>query len=83
SGAIGFNIMAIHQDKTGEFWVGTAGNGLIKFDAETAAFATYTSTPDNAGTISSDFVTAIVEDSASIMWVGTRSGLNRFDKSTG
>jgi len=83
NGSSGLNISVIHQDKSGQFWIGTLGNSLIKFDAQNNTFAAYPNSSDNQSTISSDYVTAIVEDFSSILWIGTRNGLNRFDKSTG
>ena len=83
NGTNGLNISAIHQDKSGQFWIGTSGNGLIKFAAQTNTFAAYTNSLDNQNTLSSDYITAITEDFSSILWIGTRNGLNRFDKSIG
>lgn len=77
-------ITAMWQDKRGDYWLGTSGSGLKKFDPQNNTFtASYQSNPENPGTLSLDYVTALAEDSNSILWVGTRNGLNRFDPSTG
>jgi len=77
-------VTAMHQDRRGKFWVGTGGDGLIWLDPESNQTEIFQSNPENPSTISSDFVNAIVEDEKTyILWVGTRSGLNRFDPNTG
>src|SRR4030095_11952984 len=77
-------VTAMLEDQRGQFWVGTGGEGLIQFDPENSQTEIFQSNPENASTISSDYVNSIVEDERTyIIWVGTRSGLNRFDPNTG
>lgn len=77
-------ITVMHEDRRGRFWVGTSGDGLVRFDPHSEQVDVFQSNPENTTTISSDFINAIVEDRRTyILWVGTRSGLNRFDPNTG
>ena len=83
-GRIGdLSITAMHEDQRGQFWVGTGGDGLVRFDPQGKQTTFFQSNPENTTTISSDYVNAIVEDEWTyIIWVGTRSGLNRLDPNT-
>ena len=77
-------IAAMHEDQRGQFWVGTGGYGLVRFDPQGDQTEIFQSNPENTTTISSDYINSIVEDERSyIIWVGTRSGLNRLDPNTG
>ena len=77
-------ITAMHEDRRGQFWVGTGGNGLVQFDPNSDQPEIFQSNLENPTTISSDHITAIAEDRKTyIIWVGTRSGLNRLDPNTG
>ncbi|HET9587483.1 MAG TPA: two-component regulator propeller domain-containing protein [Anaerolineales bacterium] len=84
-GISGKNITAIYQDSRGRFWVGTYAGGLNRFDPQNNTFFPYQYNPDdsNLNTISSNHVTAIVEGKNSVLWVGTRGGLNRFSPDSG
>lgn len=76
-------ITAMYHDSRGQYWLGTMDGGLKKFDPVTDTVRTYQSIQENPGTLSSDHVTAIIEDTYYVLWVGTRNGLNRFDPNTG
>ncbi|MBN2105371.1 histidine kinase [bacterium] len=87
-------IRCLHCDEAGRIWIGTEYGGLsclILPEPEEivdrrkqlcrAEFQTYLPEKDNPGSISSDVVYSIFEDSAGILWLGTEQGLNRFDTS--
>lgn len=77
-------ITTMHQDLRDRYWVGTSGDGLIKFDPHNNKVQVLQSFPDVPNTLSSDYINAIVEDERShFLWVGTRNGLNRLDPNTG
>jgi len=56
--------------------------GLDRFDRETGNWIHYRHDPDDPGSLSNDWVSAIFEDHSGVLWVGTRSGLDRFDPQT-
>lgn len=79
---IGSNyILAIHEDRQGEMWVGTWLGGLNRYNRETETFTRFTNDPADSNSLSDNSALSILEDSNGTLWVGTiRSGLNRFDR---
>lgn len=83
-------INCIYKDRAGELWVGnTTGLHNIKLTAVKAgkpsgySIIHYRHDPFNPVSLSSNFVTSIIEDKAGIIWVATNNGLNSLDKKTG
>jgi ligand-binding sensor domain-containing protein/signal transduction histidine kinase len=67
------NVFAIHQDRTGQLWVGTEG-GLGRLQDQT--WTVYT-TQDG---LSADVIRALADDPDDALWIGTvGGGLNRFE----
>ena len=73
----------IYQDEKKLFWIGSK-DGLICFDPEQEDFGRhYHNEPENPRSLSANWVTAIVPDPDQpqrYLWLGTTSGLNRFDR---
>lgn len=72
---IGYTVRSIHEDKHGNFWVGTDGGGLLQFDRQTGHYIRFTETdglPSNA-------ILRILEDNSGELWLSTFNGLARFD----
>jgi signal transduction histidine kinase/ligand-binding sensor domain-containing protein/DNA-binding response OmpR family regulator len=68
------------QDKKGFMWFGTE-DGLNRFDGY--QFKVYKNNPDDSTSISYNNVSAIYEDTAANIWLGTFTGeVNRFDPKT-
>ncbi len=68
------------EDKRGNLWIGTNGNGLLKLDKQTGRFHLYRHHKSDPGSISSDIVISLLEDKQGLLWAGTfLGGLNRFD----
>ncbi|MFO7445227.1 MAG: two-component regulator propeller domain-containing protein [Ignavibacteriaceae bacterium] len=70
-------IVNILKAKSGLFWLGTRGRGIILFNPEENKYVKLFS-KDNSG-LSDDFIFDIYEDSKGIFWIGTNNGLNRYD----
>lgn len=79
-------IMALHEDSDGILWVGTRQGGLNRFDRETGTFVRYPfvncddpecSSPQR---LNDPLVTAIFQDKAGRLWVGTFGGLSLYDR---
>ena len=66
---IGFGI----QDKAGNIWFGSYGEGVFKYDGK--VFINYTT---NDG-LNSNTTYSIVEDKTGNIWVSTNKGTNRFN----
>jgi ligand-binding sensor domain-containing protein len=66
-------VRAMYQDKKGNYWFGTNGNGIIRYDGQTlenVAIEQKLKYPS---------VREIVEDNAGNVWFGTSSGLVKYD----
>ncbi len=88
----GNRVRALLVDRTtGDLWIGTFESGLARMAAADVAggaggavrFDRFRHDPSDAASLSSDGVRWLFEDSAGDLWIGTLSGLNRFDRSRG
>jgi signal transduction histidine kinase/ligand-binding sensor domain-containing protein/DNA-binding response OmpR family regulator len=68
-------VRSIYEDKAGNFWVGTEGNGLQLFDRKNGTFAHYT---ESHG-LCSNSVLNTLEDNHGNLWISTFNGISRFD----
>ena len=64
------DMKALLADQNGAVWIGSAGDGLIRYQA---GKINYLRTSDG---LAHDFVTALLEDNEGNVWVGTREGLS-------
>lgn len=69
------DVRAIHLQDTSVLWVGTNGNGLIKLNLSKHEIKRFT--VENG--LSDNFVYTLLEDAHGNMWMGTNTGLNKFD----
>jgi len=69
-------VQSLHVDHVGAVWAGT-GNGLYRYDPETAAITNYT----ERNGLPSNTVSCLYEDSFGDLWMGTSEGLSRLDPS--
>lgn len=69
-------VRAIHQDRWGFMWFGTA-DGLNRFDGN--EFVAHYHVSTDSTSLWSNQIRAIADDERGILWVGTDSGINRFD----
>ncbi|HVI44254.1 MAG TPA: two-component regulator propeller domain-containing protein [Chitinophaga sp.] len=72
---IGYTVRSIHEDKQGNFWVGTQGGGLLQFNTHTGTYKRY----DENNGLGGNTVLRILEDSTGNLWISSFSGLLRFD----
>ncbi|RKR14559.1 signal transduction histidine kinase [Maribacter vaceletii] len=72
-------ILALHESKAGDFWVGTFGGGLNKLvpgkDGEKEKFVSYT----QADGLPNNVIKGILEDDEGNLWLSTNKGLSRFN----
>lgn len=67
-------VVSFYEDSQNGLWMGSIGNGLVRFNQETQAFVQYL-----PGIESSAFVGCILGDAQGFLWLGTEFGLARFD----
>ncbi|MCB0752794.1 MAG: hypothetical protein KDC52_15085, partial [Ignavibacteriae bacterium] len=74
------NIMAVNEDKSNNIWIGTAGQGLYRYDQNTKSILHYIST-ENPNSLSENEIQTIYVDNSGIVWVGTQlgSGINKLE----
>ena len=67
------NVRCSIQDKEGNLWFGTTGEGVYRYDGKL-----FTQFTEKDG-LSSNAVWAVLEDRAGNIWFGTDDGLSRYD----
>lgn len=76
-------VRAIHEDQSGNFWVGTSRGGLNLMDRESGFFAHYRHNPADPATLGSDRISSLAESADGSIWIGTEdAGVSRFDPDT-
>ncbi|TAD95063.1 MAG: hypothetical protein EAZ97_16055 [Bacteroidetes bacterium] len=74
------DIYCITQSKQGFLWFGTQ-DGLNKYNGY--KFSVYEYEPSDSYSLSDGNITALLEDSKGVFWIGTKNGgLNRLDRAT-
>ncbi len=72
-------INCLYDDDQGNIWAGTTGGGLNVFNKKTKEFQ-HLVVDDKKSSLGNNNVVSICEDRNKNLWVGTRSGLNFYDK---
>jgi len=71
-------VRAIYEDKKGNFWIGTEGAGLLRFDRKTGRSEVLTQRDGLSG----NSILNILEDEPGNLWISTFSGLSRLSPSS-
>lgn len=73
-------ILAIHEDQSGNLWIGTRGGGLSSFNKSKKVFHSYKAEKNNPSSLSNNSVKCLFEDKAGVLWIGTQGGgVNKTD----
>jgi ligand-binding sensor domain-containing protein/signal transduction histidine kinase len=75
-------VSAIRKDVAGQLWIGTNGNGLVRFDPRSGQTTTYTRDASDPRSLNHERVTALHVDRDGTLWVATDFGLSRWEPST-
>ena len=67
-------VTAITEDIDGYLWIGTWGNGLIKFDRKKGRGTHFHNDPNNPLSLSSDRIIDIISDRDNEIWIATFGG---------
>lgn len=77
-------ISSTIEDDYGNYWIGSYGGGLIKYNLQTKRFKTYRNILKNPESISSNYITCLEKDKYGYIWIGTNDGgVNMLDPETG
>ncbi|MBL7827103.1 MAG: hypothetical protein JNJ57_10760, partial [Saprospiraceae bacterium] len=76
-------VTGILQDHTGAYWVSSNGYYLNRFDPLTQEFQRLLPDSKKPGSISSNNIQAIYEDSKGQLWASTDKGLDVYDRENG
>ncbi|MEO6734210.1 MAG: two-component regulator propeller domain-containing protein [Ferruginibacter sp.] len=82
NGISGIYVVSIFEDSDGQLWVCTDGDGLNLYDKKTKSFSRFLH-DETKNSISNNSLSSIFEDGDKNLWIGTRVGLNFFNKKTG
>ncbi len=75
-------VLTIFEDNMGNIWLGSHGDGVIRLKKKNGTWKVvnqYRVTGEKGIGISNDFVNDIHQDKKGSLWVGTDSGLNKYD----
>lgn len=75
-----FSLYNVCFDKDGLLWIGTDFGGLCCFDKTKEHFESFSHSENDSKSISSNFVRFIYCDSRNNIWIGTNSGLDKFNR---
>lgn len=76
-------VRAVHEDENGVVWIGTAQNGLHKYDRITNQFTYHLLSDGSRRSKSRSTIWSIAEGENDVLWLGTSIGLGKFNKRTG
>jgi PAS domain S-box-containing protein len=82
TGMRGVTAVYIYEDRQKTLWIGSESNGLNSLNKKTHIFTHYVHSEKDLTSISNNGVNCIYEDSRNLLWIGTKGGLNLFDRKT-
>ena len=75
-------VNTITEDKNKNIWIGTSNNGLIQYDRENNRFTRFLYESSDAAALANVFIGELMVDRNNNLWIGTNSGLLRFNINT-
>lgn len=74
------SVLSIAKDYQGFIWVGTYGDGLKRINPVTKETKHFRHIEEEEGSLTDDMVHVVYEDSERNIWVGTKEGLDLYDR---
>jgi signal transduction histidine kinase/ligand-binding sensor domain-containing protein/ActR/RegA family two-component response regulator len=76
------SVLCVHEDIDKRVWFGTS-KGLFSYNPADSSMTSYLADVEESSGLSINYINTLFEDSESNLWIGTKNGLNLFDKKTG
>ncbi len=74
-------IRTMYESGERELWIGTNGNGVIRFNPETKKYTRYQKTlADTLSGLQGNTIEAFIEDRFNNLWIASEGGLCRYEK---
>ncbi len=73
-----YTILSILKDDSGNIWLGTHHNGILKIDGKTNLVTKYSANLLNKDFLQDNWVHAILEDKTHNIWFGTGKGIEKY-----
>ena len=77
------SVLSICRDYQGFIWIGTYGDGLKRVNPLTKEVQHFRRDDQNTGSLTDNLVHVVFEDKDRNLWVGTKDGLDLFNRQTG
>ena len=71
------DIDALLIDQQDQLWIGSWGMGLSKVNTHTGKISHYSTQPDSALVLTSNYIQSLLLDKSDVLWIGTNKGLQR------
>jgi len=75
-------VTYLFYDSRNNLWAGTKGYGLFLYNKFNDSFISYQNIPGDPGSLINDYVISINEDMEGNIWIGTNTGICRYQYST-
>lgn len=76
-------LECLYAGKGGIIWIGSAVEGLDRFDPSSETFTHFQNDPNDPYSLRNNQVQALLEDRSGTIWIGTGQGLDTLDKKSG
>jgi len=76
------NYEALCEDTSGALWIGTRSTGVDRLDSHPLRFTTYRHNSQDDKSLANNAVNGLAIGSGGELWIGTETGLDRFDGKT-
>jgi signal transduction histidine kinase/ligand-binding sensor domain-containing protein/DNA-binding response OmpR family regulator len=74
------NIIDIDEDRQGDIWLSTQGQGLFRYSRKTKKMRQYTASEKKEESLPDNQVNCVQVDERGILWIGTFGGLCTYDE---